>query len=521
MASLQACGAGSGMSSARGAALLYGITAVAFLVILAGTLFGPYGLFIDEFYYIACAKRLAWGYVDHPPLSILILAATRAVLGDSVLAMRLPPALAAAATVLLAGLVARRLGGGPFAQALAALATATGPVFLVLGTFYSMNSFELLLWPAVALVLVRILDGDAPRHWLVVGLLLGLGLENKHTTILLAVAIGAALVFTRARRHLWTPWPWLGALLAVLLLLPNLLWQQAHGWPSLEFYRNAQAFKNIPTPPLKAIADQILFLGPATFPVWLAGLGYLLFARRSAPYRLLGIAFLVLIAALLASHSSRPDRICGFYPVLFAAGGVALETLSATPGRRWARGALLAMVLLGACPILPLSLPLLPPQTVAAYAQAIHYLPTIERGKTSPIPQWLADRTGWEEFVDDVAAVYRTLSPEDQARVVFYAPSYGQAGALEHFGPSRGLPARVICRHNSYWMWSKGRSGPQVLIAVDANPRDLELAFAEHALVRTHHCDYCMSWRNDARIEVARGLRVPWGAAWETTKHYE
>jgi 4-amino-4-deoxy-L-arabinose transferase-like glycosyltransferase len=127
------------MSSSRGPALLYGITAAAFCVILAGTLFGPYGLFIDEFYYIACAKRLAWGYVDHPPLSILILATTRAVRGDSILALRLPPALAAAGTVFVAGLVARRLGGGPFAEALAALATATGPVFLLLGTFYSIE----------------------------------------------------------------------------------------------------------------------------------------------------------------------------------------------------------------------------------------------------------------------------------------------------------------------------------------------------------------------------------------------
>jgi hypothetical protein len=509
------------MTSSRANILLYGITATAFFVTLAGTFFGPYGLFIDELYYIACAKRLAWGYVDHPPLSILLLSATRTVLGESVLALRLPPALATAGTVLVAGLLARRLGGGAYAQALAALATATGPVFLVLGTFYSMNAFELLLWPLVALVLLRILDGDAPRLWLVVGLLLGLGLENKHTTILLAVAVAAGIVATRARGSLATPWPWLGALLAALMLLPNLLWQQAHGWPSVEFYRNAQAFKNIPTPPFKAVMDQILFLGPATFPVWLSGTGYLLFARRAAPYRPLGIAFLVLFAILLASHSSRPDRIGAFYPVVFAAGGVALEALTAASGRRWGRAALVAMILLGAGPILPLSLPLFQPRTVAAYAQTIHYLPRIERGKTSPIPQWLADRTGWEEFVDDVAAVYRTLPPEDQAKVVFYAPSYGQAGALELLGPSRGLPPRVICPQNTYWMWSKERPGPQVLIAVDANPRDLDTAFAEHALIRTHHCDYCMSWRNDARIEVARGLRVPWGAAWETTKHYE
>lgn len=511
------------LSGWRDDALPYVIAAAALGTALAGTLFGPYGFFIDELYYVACSKRLAWGYVDHPPLSILLLAATRALLGGSLLAMRLLPALATAGTVVVAALIARRLGGGAFAQSLAALATATGPVFLVMGTFYSMNAFELLLWPLVGLVLLGILESDAPapRGWIVVGALFGLGLENKHTTVLLGVAIAAGLLATRSRRQLATPWPWLGALLAFLILLPNLVWQHVNGWPSLEFYRNAQLFKNIPTPPLKAIADQILFLGPGTFPIWLAGLAHLLFSRRASRHRLLGVSFVVLFVLMIGSRSSRPDRIGAFYPILFAAGGVALELATVTPGRRWARAGLIVLLVLGAGLILPLSLPLLPPQTVAAYADTIGYLPKLEKGKTSPIPQWLADRTEWEEFVDDVAAVYRSLSPEDQAKAVFYAPSYGQAGALELFGPSRGLPPRVLCRQNSYWMWSKALPGPQVLIAVDPNPRDLDLAFVEHALARVHHCVYCMSWRNGAEIHVARGLQVPWRTAWQTVKHYE
>ena len=168
----------------RGSALPYVVAGIALGLTLAGTLLGPYGYFIDELYYIACAKRLAWGYVDHPPLSILLLAAVRSALGESLLALRLLPALATAVTALVGGLLARRLGGGPFAQALATLATATAPVFLVLGTFYSMNAFELLLWPVVGFILVSILGLDWPRGWLLVGALVGLGLENKHTTLL-------------------------------------------------------------------------------------------------------------------------------------------------------------------------------------------------------------------------------------------------------------------------------------------------------------------------------------------------
>ena len=167
---------------------------------------------------------------------------------------------------------------------------------------------------------------------------------------------------------------------------------------------------------MKVAADQVLFLGPGALPVWAAGLVYLLVCRRAAPYRMLAIAFLILFAALVGSRSSRPDRIAAFYPILFAAGGVVLEALTA--GRRWVRVLLLALLLAGAGLALPITLPLLPPQTVAAYVEATGVLPRIERGKTSPIPQWLADRTGWEELVDDVAAVYHTLPPEDQARVV-------------------------------------------------------------------------------------------------------
>ena len=503
----------------RPSAVPYGIAGAALALILASSVLGPYGYFIDELYYIACAKHLAWGYVDHPPLSIALLALVRATLGESMFALRLLPALAAAGAALVAGLTARRLGGGHFAQVLAVLAAALAPVFLVMGSFYSMNAFELLLWPLVGLVLVSGLEKDAPRTWLVVGALVGLGLENKHTTVLLGAALAAGVVATPARRHLATPWPWLAAFLAFLILVPNLLWQQANAWPSLEFYRNAQLFKNISTPPARAVADQVLFVGPGALPLWIAGLAWLLAPRRHEAHRLLGVAFLVLFALMLASRSSRPDRIAAFYPILFAAGGVCLERLSAR--RRGVKVALLAVLVAMGALVLPLSLPLLPPATVAAYARAVGFLPRLERGKTSPIPQWLADRTGWEEFVDDVAAVYRTLPPDDQAKAVLYAPSYGQAGALELFGPARGLPTRILCRQNTYWMWSKALPGPQVLIAVDASPRDLDVAFAEHSRARVHHCQYCMSWRDDAPIDVARGLRVPWRAAWDTTKHYE
>jgi MFS family permease len=491
------------------------------LVLLLASVLGPYGWFIDELYYLACAKRLAAGYVDHPPLSIALLALVRVLAGDTMWAVRLPAALAAGATALVAALLARRLAGGAFAQSLAALCVCASPAAIVLGSFFSMNAFELLLWPAAALLLVRLLESNQPRWWLPFGLLMGLGLLNKHTTVLFLGAVGAALLFVPARRHLLTPWPWLGALAALGMVAPNLAWQHANGWPSLEFYRNAQRFKNIPTPPLKVLANQILFAGPGSLPVWLAGLAFLLRDRRARHLRLLGYAFLLLLGLMLASGSSRPDRIGAFYPILFAAGATAIAIWSERPGRRWLPPAALVLVSGSALFVAPLTLPLLPPEQVAAYARATGVLPRLERGKTSSIPQWLADRTGWPEFVDDVEAVFSSLSAEDRARAILYAPSYGQAGALELFGRGRGLPPTTICNHNTFHLWSAGHTDSDVLVAAGAREEDLRRLFRDVRLARVHRCGYCMSWRDQMPIFVARGAREPLSRYWPQVRHFE
>jgi 4-amino-4-deoxy-L-arabinose transferase-like glycosyltransferase len=489
-------------------------------VLIAATAFGPYGWFIDEFYYLACARHLSWGYVDHPPLSILVLAATRSALGESMTAVRLPVALAVAATVLVAARIARRLGGGPRAGWITALAVATSPMTFVMGSFFSMNAFEMLLWPLTGLVVLRLLDENQPRLWLLVGLLLGLAILNKHTSAIFGAAMIAGVLCTPARRHLLTPWPWLGGLAALAVISPNMFWQWANGWPSLEFYRNAQVEKNISTPPFQVFMSQVLFEGPGSLPVWLAGAVFLLRAPRERSWRALGVAFVLLFAMMVFSGSSRPDRIGAGYPIVFAAGAVAIERAASRRGRAWYGPAAVAMLLVSGLVVAPVTLPVVPPARAAAYTRAIGLLPPLERGKTSPIPQWLADRTGWESFVDNVAELYRTLPPEEQQRVVIFAPDYGHAGALELLGPGRGINARVISNHNTYWMWGRGLPDPQVMIAVRANQKDLELLFERVQLDRRNYCDYCMSWRNDIPIYVARSPSRSLAPIWERRKSF-
>ena len=494
-------------------------TIAAALYLLPGLL-GPYGPFIDELYYVACAKRLAWGYVDHPPLAPFVLAISRGALGDSLLALRLPAAAAGGLLVFGTGALSARLGASRFGQATACGAVILAPVLQVLLGFYSMNALELVFWLGLSWVLVEIALRRDPRLWLAFGLVAGLALLNKHTVVTFALALAAATIVTPARRDLGTKWPWLGIAIAALLITPNIVWQVQHGWPSLEFYRNAALNKNQPISPFQVLAMQVLFMSPGTLPVTLAGLWYLLRRRDGADLRHLGLLFLILLALLMISGQSRPDRISGAYPLLFAAGGAMLEQWART--RRWVRLGAPAWLVSWGLLLMPIGIPILPPAATAAYGQALGAVPQIERGegKRSALPQWFADRLGWDQLVSDVAEVRDRLPPADRGRVMFFAPSYGQAGALEWLGESRGL-VPVYSTHNNYWFWGPPPTDPDVAIVIGNTRERLEQLFEQVDLGKIHECDGCMPWRNEMPIWVVRHPRGHIADHWTEWKHFE
>jgi len=491
-----------------------------------------YGYHIDELYYIACARRLAWGFVDHPPLAPALLAPVVGLLGDSLAAIRLLPALAGAATMLLTGWAAARLGAGRWGQLVAAGAVLTVPVFQVLFGVFSVNAFEFLLWTGCLAILIEIELRGEPRLWLAFGALAGLALLNKHTTAVLAVGLAAGLLLTSARRHLTGRWLWLGAGVAALIFLPNLLWQIAHDWPSLEFYRNAAAEKNLPTPPLGVLVHQLRFFGPTTVPLWGAGLFALLAGRLGRSLRHLGWLYLTLLVLLAVSQQARPDRIAGVYPILFAAGAAYLEPRllgsgGGSPGRRWPGGrwlavALPALIALGGLLTLPPTNPVLPPAVTARYAGALGMVPQIESGagKTSELPQWLADRFGWEELVADVAAVVERLPPGERERAVIVANSYGHAGALELWGDRYDLPP-VYSTHNNYVLWGPPPEGTTVAVVLGDSEERLRELFEEVEHAAVHDCDWCMRWRDELPIRVVRGPRIDFQSRWYDLRHFE
>lgn len=482
-----------------------------------------YGYFIDEFYYLACANHLALGYVDHPPLSVFLLWIVRSTIGDSLVALRVVPALAGGMTILLIGLIARSLGANSRGQALAAGAAMIGSVYHVMFSYYSMNALSILLWTACFWVLVEIERREEPRLWLLFGVLSGLGLENKHTFVLLPLGLAVGLLLTSARRHLKSRWLWLGCAVSVTLLLPNLIWQFTNGWPSIEFYRNADLYKNVPTPPLMVLVQQILVINPGALPVWIAGLYYFLATKRGRNLRHLGWIYLVLLALILIGQKSRPDRIAEAYTVLFAGGGTLLASLWDRAHFHWLRWALPTTLVLAGVALAPLGLTLLPPNLTARFPARLGVVPHIEKGegKRTELPQWMADRLGWEQFVEDVEAVAKEIDPENRANSIILVPSYGQAGALELLGRGKDLPP-VYCTQNSYARW--GPPPGSVAVAIVTGPFSAETVhrlFSDVTLARVHDCEWCMPWRDESPIWLARDPRLPLGDVWPLLRHYD
>ncbi len=495
--------------------LLLALLPLAKLAIHLAT-FPGYGYFRDEFYYLACSRHLDFGYVDHPPLSILLLWLVRSLLGESLLALRLLPALAGAATVLLVGLMARDLGGGRRAQALAMTAAIAAPYYLAIVHFYSMNAFDVLFWALAAWVLIRLCRGDGFRWWVLLGIVLGLGLQNKISVLWLGFGLAVGLVATDRRRWLLTPGPWVAAGLAALLFLPHVLWQIAWDWPTAEFIANATSNKMAGKGVAQFLWEQVRLMNPMTLPVWLAGLGLLLFGQRGKPFRMLGWIFLAVLALLALSGTSRAGYLAPAYTWLLAAGGVAIAGWLQS---RWALGAALALLVVSGAVMAPLALPVLPVPAYIEYSQALGIQPrTEERKELAELPQFYADMHGWEQIADTVRQAYRTLEPPEREQAVVLAPNYGVAGALELLAPE--LPA-VVSAHNSYWLWGpRGKSG-EVMIVVGSSREELEEHFAEVELAGRTDCGYCMPYENDNPVWIGRRPFRPLTEVWPRIKHYD
>lgn len=497
--------------------LLRAIAAAKVLVHLAAIT--RYGYFRDELYYLASTEHLAWGYVDHPPLSIAVLAVVRGLFGDSLVALRSLPLACGVALVLVTGMLAARLGGGRAAQGLAALAVAAAPVYLAIHHYYSMNAIDQLLWALAALLLVR-LEPEAPAaRWLPLGLVLGLGLLNKLSVLWLGAGLAAAFLLTGYRRALRRPGPWLAAAVAFACFTPHVAWQVANDWPTREFVRNARVEKMVGLSPGAFLAQVALDMGPLAAVMALVGLVWSLRGRGGVPARALAIMALVVLAILLANPGSRPSYLTTAHPILLAPGAVALASLHGRGGGTL-RALLAAGLLVYGAVAAPLGLPLLPPEGVVRYARALGVAPGgQERTRPAELPQQLADMFGWAEMAEKVARAHRSLPPPERARCAVFGQDYGQAGALDVLGRRHGLPP-ALSGHNSYWLWGpRGADGSCVIVLGD-DGETLESIFTSVERVDTVVCRWCMPYERDLPVWIARGAKVPMRELWPRVKKY-
>jgi len=480
-----------------------------------------YGIFRDELYYIACGEHLAWGYVDHPPLVPWIARLSRAVLGESLLGLRVVPALAAAATVALTVTTTRYLGGGRYAAWLAGLAVMAAGLFQALGLLLCTDTLSPLLWLAIAYALIRAQRDAAPGWWLAAGMLAGMALLNKYTVVFYLAAVAPALLVTPQRRVLATAAPWLGALIALALAAPNLIWQHVHGWPFLEFAAHVAARKNVALAPHQYLLGQIRMLNPVTFPVWGAGLVALAAWRRFADLRWIALAWALVIGAMIALHG-KTYYPGGSYPVLFAAGAVALEAwMSAGWRARALRPALAGLVVLGGVAFAPFSLPVLPVDDFIAYQRWLGEKPrkTEENNPVGALSEYYADMFGWRAMVDAVERAYAALPAAERARTVFYGPNYGEAAAVEVLGRAGAVPP-VISGHNSYFLWGPGDGD-----------RTLVLVFERERAVIAPYCDGLdpVGWFDDAYAMPFERQKTLWlctlnqpvSRLWAKAKHFD
>ena len=485
-------------------------------VVLHALCLTEYGWFRDELYYLSCSKRLAWGYVDQPPLSIAILACLRAVAGEGLGVLRMTASLVAALLPILTSLIARELGGRALAQWAAAAAVAMAPIVLAIGHYYSMNVFDFSFWALATLLVLRVFRRPTRGGWVVLGVVLGLGLLNKWSVMWLGGAIAVSLLLPAHRAQLRTSGPWLAAGIAALLFAPNLAWQARHGWPTLEFMHNARAYKMAALEPVKFLMGQLLVVGPGAVPIWIAGLIAAFLPGRSR-WRPIGVIYLTTLVILFASGSARVEYLALACPALFAAGAVWWESRGNV-----ALVVVGALAVLLAIPILPMALPILPIDDFIAYQTKLGIAPNSEERKSvGPLPQHYADMFGWPEFADSVARVAATLPPDEFAKAIVIVGNYGEAGALEKFGAGR-LPT-IACQHNNWFLWGPPAWDRGTAILVGRDVAEAEPEFEQVILAGVAGHRLAMPYERELPILIARGFKSDLDLlnAWRAGKHYQ
>jgi 4-amino-4-deoxy-L-arabinose transferase-like glycosyltransferase len=473
---------------------------------------GQYGFHQDELVTLdAAAHHLAWGYVAWPPITPFLARIALTLFGPSLIGLRAFAVLAEGIAMLLTGLMVRELGGSRWAQVLAAVAVATTPNSLIQGGLFQYETFDYLCWVLLAFMVIRLLKSDDPRWWLGIGATIGLGMMTKWTIAFSVAGLIVGVLATHNRRYLRSRWLWMGALLALVLWLPNLIWEFQHHWITLDFLASIHA-RDVQSGEASAFfIQQIEFnLNPVMLLLVIAGL-YGFFAAAGQRYRVLGWMYVVPFVLLVLAQGNG-YYLAPAYPMLAAGGAAWWEgRLARLNSRRWARvwrGAAWGVLSVFAALFVATELPLAP--LGSAWWDVVN----------NSNPELKAE-VGWPQLVQQVAKVYDSLPATDKARTAILAASSGEIGSIDLYGPAYGLP-RAISGFNSYWQYGYGNPPPQTVIV---------LGFPPSLLAQFQNCTFIApistpfniqneETANHRAIYVCHHLREPWPDFWQHFQYF-
>lgn len=480
-----------------------------------------FGFQRDEFLYMAMGAHPAWGYLEVPPAISVVARMSAWLFGNGLPGIRIFPALTGVLTLILTGLIAREFGGGRFAQSLSAITYLFSLLFLRINLLFQPVTFNLFYFVAGVYLLIRILKTNQPKYWILIGAVTGLGLLNKYSMLLFAFGAAAGLLLTPYRRYFRGRWVWISAFIALGIWAPNLLWQQQHGWPFFQHMQvlSQQQLSNVQ--PGIFLLVQVLMNLYAT-PIWLAGLYFCLVSDAGKTFRPIGWMYFSILAVLLAL-SGKAYYLAPAYPMLIAAGAVAIERMVKRSGRNWLKPTIIGLVIAGSATTIPIGLPVLSVENMIRYfdfgskymgmEEALRW----ETGELHELPQDYADMLGWEELVAEVAKTYHSLSETERQQCAIFASNYGEAGALDYYAAGYGLP-KSVSHSGSYWLWGYRSYDGHLMILVGLEKEVVSRFF--HNVEEQGRFHYPHARENGAPIIVARHLRISVNELWANLKQF-
>jgi 4-amino-4-deoxy-L-arabinose transferase-like glycosyltransferase len=479
-----------------------------------------YGIFTDELYFIACGEHLQFGYVDHPPLAPLLTKISM-LFSKSLVSLHFFPALAGAAVIILTALIARSLGGKHYATTLAAITIFAGPVFMINFGLMSVNPFDILFCTAAGYLVIKILQKPSIKLWIILGLVIGLGLNSKLTMITLAGSLAIGLALSKQRKLYMKPGIYICFGIAAVMFLPFVLWQINNNLPTLEFIRNVSQGKHVDLSFLQFIGKLAFILNPATLPLWLAGFYYIFTKPQKIPLTSLGIALIIFFIAYM-TNNAKYIYVTPVAPILLAAGSAAIEKWTSFKPVHWIRVTVIVILSAFALMMLPLSVPLLPIDSFASLSEALSLAETtrLEKNAASKVPQYFADRFGCRELAETVASVYHSLPDSEQVKCGILGFHYADAGSVDFFGEELGLP-KAIGRHNSYWLWGPKQYTGEIMLVIVNPPATPHPYFQSVEHAATFQYPYGEGMNRTKNIYLCRDSVKPLPELWPELKTYD